>query len=78
MYRCEIATIEAFVQQVAVSYLTHGYFFWVAGVIPAGKDVRRVDAKLVERYGLEVSKWTRARRKRVGLASVAYLMLLTT
>lgn len=71
--RCEVASIEAFVQQVAVSYLTHGYFFYVAGVIPEGKDVRRVDAKLVERYGLDISKWTRARRKRQGLANVAYL-----
>ena len=60
-------------QQVAVSYLTHEYFFYVAGVVPEGKDARRVDEKLIERYELDVSKWTRARRKRAGLANVAYL-----
>jgi hypothetical protein len=73
MYRCEVSTVGAFVQQVAVSYLTHGYFFYVVGIVPEGKDPRRVDAKLVDRYGLDVSKWARARRKRAGLANVAYL-----
>src|SRR5262245_30128173 len=47
VYRCEVSTPEGFVQQVAVSYLAHGYFFYVAGVIPEGKDTRRVDQKLV-------------------------------
>lgn len=73
MYRCEVPTVGGFVQQVAVSYLAHGYFFYVAGIIPEGKDPRRVDEKLVERYRLDISKWTRARRKRAGLANVAYL-----
>jgi hypothetical protein len=73
MYRCEVPTVGGFVQQVAVSYLAHGYFFYVAGIIPEGKDPQRVDEKLVQRYGLDISKWARARRKRAGLASVAYL-----
>jgi hypothetical protein len=72
-YRCEVASIAGFVQQVAVSYLTHGYVFYSAGVVPEGKDPRLVDEKLVQRYGLEISKWTRARRKREGIASVSYL-----
>ena len=72
-YRCEASSIAGFVQQVAVAYLTHGYVFYSAGVIPEGKDPRLVDEKLVGRYGLEISKWTRARRKRDGWASVSYL-----
>ncbi len=72
-YLCEVASIAGFVQQVAVSHLTHGYVFYSAGVVPDGKDPRLVDEKLVERYGLEISKWTRARRKREGIASVSYL-----
>ena len=66
-------TIAGFVQQVAVGYLTHEYFFYVAGIIREGKAPQRVDEKLVARYGLDVSKWTRARRKRAGLANVAYV-----
>src|SRR5262245_22554809 len=72
-YRCEIETIGGFVQQLAVGYLAHGYFFYVWGIVPDGKDPRRVDEKLVSKYGLAVSKWVRARRKRAGLANIAYL-----
>ncbi len=73
MYRCEAASLEGFVQQLAVSYVRHGHFFYVTGNVPEGKDVYAVDAKLIERYGLDVSKWTRAREKAKGRASVQYL-----
>ena len=72
-YRCEVETIGGFVQQLAASYLAHGYYFYVWGIVPDGKDPRRVDDKLVRKYGLDISKWARARRKRAGLANVAYL-----
>jgi len=72
-YRYETATIEGFVQQLAVSYVTHGYWFYVTGIIPEGKEPRRVDEKLIEKYGIEVSKFTRARRKAAGLANIQYL-----
>ena len=72
-YRYETATIEGFVQQLAVSYVAHGYWFYVTGVIPEGKDPRRVDEKLLGKYGIEISKFTRARRKLAGQASVQYL-----
>ena len=73
MYRCEATSIEGFVQQLAVSYVGNGYWFYVAGSVPEGKDPSSVDAKLIERYGIDISKWTRARRKKLGLASVQYL-----
>lgn len=72
-YRCEVPSIGGFVQQLAVSYLAHGYFFYVWGIVPDTKDPRRVDSKLVSKYELELSKWARARRKRAGVANVAYL-----
>ena len=84
MYRYRATSIEGFVQQLAVSYVTHGYWFYVSGWIPQGKDPEKIDAKLIERYGIDVSKWTRCRRKKAGLANVQYLrhdrffVLLTT
>ena len=63
MYRCEVTTVAGFVQQLAVSYLVHGYWFYVTGRIPKHKDPRRVDEKLIARYGIDLSKWSRARRK---------------
>lgn len=72
-YRCEAATLEGFIQQLAASYLRHGYFFYVTGTIREGKDPRDIDRRIVERYGLAISKFTRARRKKSGAASVQYL-----
>jgi hypothetical protein len=73
MYRCEATSIEGFIQQLAVSYVGNGYWFYVAGAVPEGKDPRGVDDRLIEKYQIDVSKWTRARRKRQGLGSVQYL-----
>lgn len=72
-YRCEAASLTGFIQQVAVSYVRNGYWFYVAGRIPPGKDPRMVDAKFVRIYGLEVSKFVRCRRRKEGLASVQYI-----
>jgi glycosyltransferase involved in cell wall biosynthesis len=58
-YRCEATSVEGFVQQVAVQYLRHGYWFYVSGRIPAGKDPRGVDQKLIDKYGIAVSESTR-------------------
>ncbi len=73
MYRCEARNIEGFVQQLAVGYVARGYRFYVSCRIPEGKDPVEIDRKLVERYGLGISKWVRSRRKRLGEASVQYL-----
>jgi hypothetical protein len=43
------------------------------GQVPEGKDPRKVDEKLINRYQLDLSKWARARRKRAGLANLQYL-----
>lgn len=72
-YRCVATSVTGFVQQVATAYLPHGYWFYVSGCIPKHKEPASVDAKLMERYGVGVSKWTRSRRKASGLANVHYL-----
>jgi hypothetical protein len=58
---------------LASCYLPHGYWFYVSGVIPFGKDPRDVDAKLIAKYAIGVSRTSRARRKAVGIANVHYL-----
>ena len=78
MYRCEARSREAFIQQVAVSYVLNGYFFYVVGRIPEGKAADLVDAKLIDCYKLDCSKWMRARRKKKGLAKVQYLRFRKT
>ena len=73
VYRCEAASAAGFVQQLACSYLSNGYHYYVVGEIPERKDPRAVDAAMLERYGPELSRFQRARRKRAGHANVQYL-----
>ena len=73
VYRCVAITAAGFVQQLAVSYIGHGYWFYVTGLVPERKDPLAVDHKLIGRYGIDISKWARARRKRQGLANLHYL-----
>jgi hypothetical protein len=69
----EVHSVAAFVQQLAVSLVGQRYWFYVTGEIPPEKEAEAVDRKLAERYGVGVSKWSRARRKAAGLSNVRYL-----
>jgi len=73
IYRHVAASERAFVQQLAVGYVNHGYWYYVTGCIPEHKDVLKTDAKIIEKYDLAISRWARARRKKEGLANVHYL-----
>ncbi|MAY73894.1 MAG: hypothetical protein CMJ31_04065 [Phycisphaerae bacterium] len=66
-------SVPGFVQQLAVAYIARGYFFYTAGHIPPGKDPMYIDRKLLDKYGVEMSRWQRARRRLVGRASIQYL-----
>lgn len=72
-YQCEATSISGFIQQLAVGYVGRGYYFYVVGEVPEGKDPRRVDEKLVEKYGIAIGKTARTRRKALGLANVQYI-----
>jgi len=72
-YRCVASSVEGFVQQLAVCYVTHGYYFYVTGQIPEKKDPVRVDQRIIERYRINVSKSARVRQKKAGEANLQYL-----
>lgn len=72
-YRCEAQSIEGFIQMLASNYLPHGYWFYVAGRVPPGKDRRAVDHKLITKYGIALSRQQRARRKQAGIANLQYI-----
>lgn len=73
--RCEAKCLEGFVQQLAVGLVSRGYWFYVTGWIPEGKDPRAVDEKLGKLYRVGLKKSARNRRKQAGLANVQYLRL---
>lgn len=72
-YRCETTSVEGFVQLLACNYLPHGYWFYVTGRVPDDKEPRTVDAKLIDKYGIDRSRASRARQKQLGYANVHYL-----
>lgn len=72
-YRCEAQSPEAVVQLIAASYLRHGFYWYVTGSIPAGKDPAMIDRKLITKYGIDISEWQRRSRKQRGVANAHYL-----
>ena len=65
--------MAGFIQQLAVGYVAHGDRYYVVRKIPKHKDLEKVDVRIIEAYGIELSEWQRARRKRSGLANVQYI-----
>lgn len=72
-YRCCAASIEGAVQLIAANYLRHGFYWYVTGCIPQGKNPQQIDTKLLNKYEIDVSAWERARRRKAGLANAHYL-----
>lgn len=73
MYPHEFTNIHAFVQRVALDMVRYGYLYYVTGRIPDGKSAAAVDEKIMAKYEIGVSKYTRARRKKKGLANIHYV-----
>ena len=72
-YRWEATSLTGFVQMLAANLLPHGYWFYVRGVVPEGKESVAVDRKLLTKYGVDLSRQQRARRKQAGQANLHYL-----
>src|SRR6187399_954067 len=65
-YRCSATSVQGFIQQLAVGYIARGYYFYVVGRVPEGRDPQRLDEKLIAKYDVSASKGKRARRKALG------------
>ncbi len=72
-YRCVATSLEGLIQQLAVSYVSRGYWHYTTGHIGRTKDPETVDRKLVEKYDITPKKWVRARRKQMGFANLQYI-----
>ncbi|MCA9233367.1 MAG: hypothetical protein KDA57_22170 [Planctomycetales bacterium] len=78
-YKCEATTLEGFIQQLAVGYVARRYFFYVSGRVPRRLAPGEHDTRLLNKFDVARSKWSRYRRtKRQGpdgrpLGNVQYL-----
>ena len=73
IYPYEFTNIHEFVQRCALDIVQYGYWFYVTGSIPEERKLSEVDAKILLKYDIPVSKWVRARRKKKGQANVHYV-----
>ena len=60
-YRCEATSLEGFVQQLAANYLTTWLLVLRHGPCAGGEGSASVDQKLIEKYGVNISRQQRAR-----------------
>jgi len=78
-YRWEATSLEGFIQQIAVAYVARRYFFYVSGKVPHRLNVAEHDQRMLQKFEVARSKWSRYRRtKRTGpdgrpLANVQYI-----
>lgn len=72
-YRYKAKSVEGFVQMLASNYLPHGYWFYVTGKLPPEKSATALDAKILSKYEVSLSRQQRARRKLKGMANLHYL-----
>lgn len=72
-YKYEVTSLVGFLQRVATHLLPKGYYFFVQGLVPEGKDPATLDAKLLSKYGVARSEGARRWRKSQGLGNIQYV-----
>lgn len=68
----EVQNIDGFVALV-VTLIGKGYRYYFTGQVKEGKDLAAFDRRMIDDYEANLSKWTRERRKRRGVANFRYL-----
>jgi len=78
-YKWEARSLEGFIQQLAVAYIARGYFFYVSGYVPQRISAAEHDQRMLAKFDVAKSKWSRYRRRKQRgsdgrpLANVQYL-----
>ncbi len=79
IYRWNATTLEGFIQQLAVAYVARKYFFYVTGWVPERLTATEHDERMLAKFDVARSKWSRYRRRQqrgpdgFPLANVQYL-----
>lgn len=68
-----VPTLGFFLRRIAIDYMRYGYYRWAMRFIPPERDPQKLDAKLIDAYGVTACRTTRMRQRRRGLAVVQYV-----
>ena len=72
-YLCEATSMEGLIQQVALSYLRHGYWWYVTGIVPDRKEPHEIDHNILTKYDIRKDWRFIAHNKHRGLANLQYI-----
>jgi hypothetical protein len=72
-YKWEATSLEGLVQQLAVAYIARRYFFYVSGRVPQRLSPSEHDRRMLEKFDVARSKWSRYRRTKRTARSDAVL-----
>ena len=72
-YLCEATSMEGLIQQVALSYLRHGYWWYVTGVVSVRKEPVEIDHNILSKYDIRKDWRFIAHNKQRGLANLQYI-----
>lgn len=63
-YQHEATSLEGFVQQLAVGYVARGYLYYVSGYVPRRLTPHQHDRRMLDKFDVARSKWSRYRRRK--------------
>ena len=72
-YHAEATSVAGFLQVLCANYLPRGCVFYVEGRLKSHMDARVIDADIIGRYEIAISKHARCWRKSQGMAVVHLL-----
>lgn len=72
-YCAEATSAAGFLQMLAANYLPAGCVFYTQGLLKPHMDAAAIDAKLIARYEIAISKYARCWRRKQGQAAVHLL-----
>jgi hypothetical protein len=72
-YKYEVTSLTGYLQRVATHLLPKGYYFFVQGTLPEGKNASVLDRKFISRYEIDKTEGARRWRKSQGLGNVQYV-----
>ena len=66
-------TLGIFFRKVAIDYVRYGYFWYIFREIPEGKNLEKIDKKILAKYGITTERYKRFRLGNLGKRKIAYV-----
>ena len=69
-------SLGQFLRKIAIDYVRHGYYWYQLYTFKkdfSEQELERIDTKIIKEYEITYHRTTRARRKKQGIANVAYV-----